>query len=209
MTAIQCTYCERRCKLEGVTLGYCRLYQEREGAIVERFPHRYSSMFVNHIENIPFYHFQPGSRTFALGGAGCNLDCQYCSNAYVARSEPEPLLSYSLSPERVVTLAEQYGCHNLAYAINEPTVAMPTLLEVAATSERAGLPLSMRACCAPPLFSTWCCWGLARTGTLRRCSPVRRCCMTKLKPSWRSLKGTSGSNGGTSPSRENGSSPTG
>lgn len=143
MTGGVCPYCERRCYLAEDGVGFCRMYTWAGGQVVERFPHRYSCMFVNHIETVPFYHFQPGSRTFVLGGAGCNFDCEYCSNAYVARSEPEPLLTYHLSPPRVVELARQYGCHNVAFAINEPTVALPTLLELAHVASAAGLPVGV------------------------------------------------------------------
>jgi pyruvate-formate lyase-activating enzyme len=119
------------------------MYHAADGQIEERFPHRYSSSFISHIEAVPFYHFQPGSRTLVLGGAGCNFDCHYCANAYVARSEPEPLLVYDLQPERVITLARQNGCHNIAFAINEPLVALPTLLELARATRAAGIPLGV------------------------------------------------------------------
>lgn len=138
-----CPYCERRCHLAEDRVGFCQTYTWAAGQAVERFPHRYSCMYINHIENVPFYHFQPGSRTFVLGGAGCNFDCEYCSNAHVARSEPEPLLSYALSPQRVVELARQYGCHNIAFAINEPAVALPTLFELAHVAAVAGLPVGV------------------------------------------------------------------
>jgi pyruvate formate lyase activating enzyme len=138
-----CPYCERRCHLAEGQVGFCQMYTWAGGQAVERFPHRYSCMYVNHIENVPFYHFQPGSRTFVLGGAGCNFDCDYCSNAYAARSEPEPLLTYALSPQRVVDLARQYGCHNIAFAINEPAVALPTLFELAPVASAAGLAVGV------------------------------------------------------------------
>jgi precorrin-6B methylase 2 len=94
VTSAECPYCERRCRLAEGQVGFCQMYTCTDGQVVERFPHHYSCMYVNHIENVPFYHFQPGSRIFVLGGAGCNFDCEYCSNAYVARSEAEPLLRY-------------------------------------------------------------------------------------------------------------------
>jgi pyruvate formate lyase activating enzyme len=138
-----CPYCERSCHLVENQVGFCQMYTWEDGRVVERFAHRYSCMYINHIENVPFYHFQPGSRTFVLGGAGCNFDCEYCSNAYVARSVPGPLLSYALPPQRVVALARQYGCHNIAFAINEPAVALPTLFELARVASAAGLPVGV------------------------------------------------------------------
>lgn len=138
-----CPFCERRCVLDEGQAGFCHMYGTTDGRVVERFPQRYSSMFISHIEGVPLYHFQPGSRTFVLGGAGCNFDCQYCSNAYVARSEPEPLLIYEVTPERLVALARQDGCHNIAFAVNEPTVAWPTLREVARAAGAAGMPFGV------------------------------------------------------------------
>ena len=126
MTTHMCPYCERRCTLTLGGGGFCGMYTLRDGAVVERWPHRYSSIQIAHIETVPFFHFQPGSRTLILGGAGCNFDCHYCSNAHVARSAPEDLLIYALTPERVVKFANDYGCHNIAFAVNEPTVALPT-----------------------------------------------------------------------------------
>lgn len=138
-----CQYCSRNCRLDGGENGYCGLYTWDGSRVVERFPHLYSSMHINHIESIPFYHFQPGSRTFVLGGAGCNLNCDYCSNAYVARSDPEPLLVYDLPPDQVIELADNYGCHNIAFAINEPAVALPTLLELAEAAWGKGMPVGV------------------------------------------------------------------
>jgi pyruvate-formate lyase-activating enzyme len=109
----------------------------------EVFPRRYSSVYVSHIESLPVFHFQPGSRTLVLGGAGCNFDCDYCSNAYLVRSNPARLLVHELSPERVPALAAQSGCHNIAFALNEPTVILPSLLELAKTAGRAGIPVGI------------------------------------------------------------------
>ena len=141
MTTLTCPYCERRCALAQDGVGFCGMYTAQGDAVVERWPHRYSSIQIAHIETVPFFHFQPGSRTLILGGAGCNFDCHYCSNAHVARSDPNDLLIYSLEPERVVKFANDYGCHNIAFAVNEPTVALPTLFAVAEAAHDAGLPI--------------------------------------------------------------------
>lgn len=143
MTSVECPFCERRCTLTEHGGGFCQTYQVTDGVVVERFPHRYSSSVISHIEAIPFYHFQPGSRSLMLGGAGCNFDCHYCSNAYVARCDPEPLLTLHLPPERVARFAEQAGCHNITFGVNEPTVALPTLLELAPVARTAGLPVGL------------------------------------------------------------------
>lgn len=143
MSGGTCAFCERHCRLEPGGSGFCQMYTWEGSQAVERFPQRYSCMFVNHIESVPFYHFQPGTWTFMLGGAGCNFDCEYCSNAYVARSNPEPLLTYHLPPQKVVTLAQQYGCRSISFGINEPTVALPTLLELSQVAGQSGYPVGV------------------------------------------------------------------
>jgi pyruvate-formate lyase-activating enzyme len=119
------------------------MYHVADGVVAECFPNHYSSSVISHIEAIPFYHFQPGSRSFMLGGASCNFDCHYCSNAHVARCDPEHLLTLHLTPKRVVRFAEQAGCHNITFAVNEPTVALPTLLALSPVARARELPVGV------------------------------------------------------------------
>lgn len=140
---LHCPYCERRCALSDGKAGACGMYRAQGGSVIECYPDQYSSLFVSHIESIPFYHYQPGSRSLVLGGAGCDFDCSYCSNAYVARSDPRQTLTMSLDPQRIVQLALENGCHNITFPVNEPTVALPTLLRVAAAAKKQGLPVGV------------------------------------------------------------------
>jgi len=140
-----CPYCERRCVLTPGGRGFCEMYtlSRKDGQVVEVFPHRYSSIQVNPIERLPFFHFYPGSRVLVLGGAGCNMDCDYCINSYVVRGDPEEVLQFSLPPRRIISLAQELGCQSIAFAINEPTVALPSLLELAEAAASQGLPVGI------------------------------------------------------------------
>ena len=51
---------------------------------------------------IPFYHAYPGSRCLTIGTTSCNFRCRYCSNAYIAKEDPEIQQDrmYHLTPSR-------------------------------------------------------------------------------------------------------------
>lgn len=140
---MRCDFCEWRCELGGGAHGVCRAYREDQGTIVERFPHAWSSCGTSRIESVPLYHAYPGSRSLVIGTAGCNFDCKYCSNAFIAKEDPLRLQSAMIqfNPRELVGMAGKLGCHNIIFNVNEPTMALPTLLEVAQEARRAGLPM--------------------------------------------------------------------
>jgi len=119
------------------------MYTRDEQGIRERFPERWSSCASSVIESIPFYHVDPGSRCLAIGTTGCNFRCRYCSNAYFAKEDPETQQDrlYCLTPGKMVATAKKLDCRSLVFSINEPTVSIPSLLNVAREAKAAGLPL--------------------------------------------------------------------
>lgn len=140
---MHCNYCEWHCDLSNGKTGVCKMYQWTEGGIEERFPNRWSTYVVTHVESVPFFHAFPGSRSLVIGTVGCNLDCRYCSNSYVAKEDPEKLLSglFHLPPQKVVEMAVKTGCHNIVFNVNEPAVSMPSLQRLSQAAKAAGLPM--------------------------------------------------------------------
>ena len=140
---MRCNYCERRCEIiEGGT-GVCRMYTVSGGTVKERFPHRWSSCGASLVEAVPFYHAYPGSRCLAIGTASCNFRCRYCSNAHIAKEDPEIQQDsmYHLPPREVVRMAQKLNCTSIIFNVNEPTVSIPSLLEVAREAESAAIPM--------------------------------------------------------------------
>jgi pyruvate-formate lyase-activating enzyme len=78
-----------------------------------------------------------------IGTGSCNFLCRYCSNAYVAKEDPELLQDrmYEMSPEKLVDTAKKLGCRNIVFSVNEPTISIPSLLEVGAAARSAGIPM--------------------------------------------------------------------
>ena len=118
------------------------MYYVDQGKIKERFPGRWSYA-VSRVESLPFYHAYPGSRSLTIGTSSCNFNCRYCSNAYIARQDPATLVehTYEISPEDLLRMAQKLKCHNIVFSVNEPTVSLPTLLQLKECAARAGMPM--------------------------------------------------------------------
>ncbi len=140
---MRCNYCERRCRITNGGTGFCRMYTVSRGSIVERFPYRWSSCGTTLTESIPFYHVYPGSRCLVIGTASCNFRCRYCSNAYIAKEDPETQQDrmYNLTPRKLVGMAQKLNCRSIVFNVNEPTVSIPSLLEVAREAKAAAIPM--------------------------------------------------------------------
>ena len=140
---MRCSYCERRCEIAGGKTGFCRMYIVCEGEIKERFPHRWSACGTSQVESIPFYHIYPGSRCLTIGTTSCNFRCRYCSNAYIAKECPEHQQErmFNLPADELVAMAKKLNCHSIIFNVNEPTVSIPSLVEVSREAGVAGVKM--------------------------------------------------------------------
>ena len=136
-----CNYCERSCEINEGKTGFCRMYTVSDGEIIERFPHRWSACSTSVIESMPFYHVHPGSRCLTIGTAGCNFRCRYCSNAHIAKEDPElqqPKM-FNIPPDELVAMAKRMNCHSIIFNVNEPAVSIPSLIKLSREAEKAGI----------------------------------------------------------------------
>lgn len=140
---MRCSFCEWRCELDENTFGVCGMYYAERGTIRERYPHQWCTYTVSRIESVPFYHVYPGSRALAVGTFGCNFHCSYCSNGFIARQDPSSFQDrmFHLTPETLVDMANKLGCSSIVFNVNEPTVSLPTLMEVHDLAARNGIPM--------------------------------------------------------------------
>jgi pyruvate formate lyase activating enzyme len=140
---MRCNYCERRCEIAEGGTGFCRMYTVSGGSVAERFPHCWTSCGAYCLEAMPFYHAYPGGRCLAIGTTGCNFRCRYCSNAYFAKEDPESQQArvYHLTPRELVAMARKLNCGSIVFNVNEPTVSLPSLLEVAHEARAAAIPM--------------------------------------------------------------------
>jgi pyruvate-formate lyase-activating enzyme len=115
-----------------------------DGPVVkERFPGMWCTYEVARIESVPFYHAYPGSSCLTIGTSSCNFNCKYCSNAFIAKRDPAGMQEkmFHFTPKRLAAMAVKLGCQSIVFSVNEPTVSLPSLHELAREAAVAGIPM--------------------------------------------------------------------
>jgi pyruvate formate lyase activating enzyme len=133
---MQCNYCEWRCEMPA---SLCRMYEEKNGKIVERYPEQWTTYFLTSAETIPLFHGWPNNQFLQLGAFNCNAGCAYCLNARVAIRPGEETFRHHLTPEEVVKNALKTNCNGIHFGINEVTVNLPSALAVAGAAKKHDL----------------------------------------------------------------------
>jgi pyruvate formate lyase activating enzyme len=80
------------------------------------------SVHVDPIEKKPLFHYLPGTGSFSIATAGCNLHCMYCQNWEISQREPENTRNIDLAPEEVVDQAKAANCRTIAYTYSDPVI---------------------------------------------------------------------------------------
>jgi pyruvate formate lyase activating enzyme len=91
---------------------------------------------VDPIEKKPFYHFLPGSLSFSLATAGCNLHCLYCQNWEISQSNPEDTINMDMPPEEVVRQAVKNKCKSIACTYSDPVVFFEYAADIAGEAHK-------------------------------------------------------------------------
>jgi pyruvate formate lyase activating enzyme len=136
---VQCELCPWQCVVEPGRRGHCEVRENRNGVYCSLV---YGQIAANHndpIEKKPFYHFLPGTSSFSIATAGCNVDCKFCQNWELAQRRPEELRSVAFTAEELVAYAERWECESIAFTYNEPTVFNEFVYDVASQARTRGI----------------------------------------------------------------------
>ncbi len=136
---VQCLLCPRKCILTEGQRGICGVRQNIKGKLYTLVYGRPVAVHVDPIEKKPISHMLPGSKSFSIATAGCNLSCRFCQNWQISQVSPEDIRSYDLPPDKVVQLALEYNCQSIAYTYNEPTIFYEYMIETAKLAHQKGL----------------------------------------------------------------------
>ncbi len=149
---MRCTICERGCVLAPGGVGACGLYENQDGAVVELFPDRYLVTCPISIETMPVLHHTPGGTYLQVSTSGCNFDCPGCISAVIVREmSPGSRALRHLTPNQVVTMAEDRDCLGIVFLMNDPLASLPTFLRLAALAKSRGLKVG---CASNGYFTT-------------------------------------------------------
>ena len=131
--------CPKRCQLVEGERGDCKVRLNLEGKLKTLVHGKPCAVHVDPIEKKPLSHVLPGSGSFSIATAGCNLHCKFCQNWEISQREPEETSNFDLTPEDVVQLARRYGCKTIAYTYSEPIVFYEYMLETARLAHQTNI----------------------------------------------------------------------
>lgn len=136
---VQCLLCPFQCVLNPGERGVCQVRCNLDGKLVSLVYSRPGALNIDPVEKKPLFHFLPGSATFSLATAGCNLGCKFCQNWQLSQARPEDLAAYDAPPEKIVRLAKENGCRSVAYTYTEPVIFYEYALDTSLAARAKGL----------------------------------------------------------------------
>ncbi|MFC1723389.1 AmmeMemoRadiSam system radical SAM enzyme [Nanoarchaeota archaeon] len=136
---VQCKLCPHKCVILPGKRGVCKV-RENDGGVLNSMVYGLPcTTAVDPIEKKPLYHFMPGSKTYSIATAGCNFHCKWCQNWEISQRSELEVPSKKMSPEEVVSKAEQSGSGSIAYTYVEPSIFYEYMLDCAKLAHKAGL----------------------------------------------------------------------
>ena len=135
---LQCDLCPKGCLIKPGQSGECRVRINSDGkllAVTYGYP---CAVHVDPVEKKPLFHFLPGTGTFSLATAGCNLHCKNCQNWEISQANPEETPATYLPPEVLPELARRYDCASISYTYTDPIVYYEYTLDGSRKAREAG-----------------------------------------------------------------------
>lgn len=136
---VVCHLCPRGCVLAPGARGDCRARINQGGQLISLVYGKPVAVHGDPIEKAPFFHFLPGSKTLAVGTAGCGLHCKYCQNWEFTQANPETTDNKSLSPQGMVDQVKRYGIPIIIFTLNDPIQCIEYLLDTAQIARSQGI----------------------------------------------------------------------
>jgi len=140
---VRCSLCERRCEIPQGLKGFCKTRININGRLYTLVYGDISAVESRPIEIKPFFHYWPGSTALTFSTWSCNLNCIWCQNFHLSKSEPKPAKAVHYPPEKMVELAIHSGDVGLCASFQEPTL----LSEWAIPLFRLGKEKGIKYCC--------------------------------------------------------------
>jgi pyruvate formate lyase activating enzyme len=136
---VRCQLCPRRCTIPAGETGFCRARKNFSGRLSSLGYNLPCSLNVDPVEKKPFFNFYPGSRSFSLACAGCNLRCKFCQNWEISQISPLQASNRYTTISQLPAMATGQGCRSIAFTYTEPTTYFEYMLDAARAARRAGL----------------------------------------------------------------------
>ena len=140
---VHCLLCPNSCVREDGELGKCKVRKNIGGryhALTYGVP---CVLALDPVAKFPLFHFSVSGMAFSIATAGCNLSCQYCQNWQFSQSRVEETKNFSLTPEQVVSKAQDHKARAIGFFYTEPTIYFEYMIDIARYAKKAGLKTIM------------------------------------------------------------------
>lgn len=136
---VKCLLCPRQCEVKPGERGDCGVRENRKGSYYSLAYGNPCAVHVDPIEKKPFFHVLPGTSSYSIATAGCNLHCIFCQNWEISQVKPEETYNQDLPPDQVVAGARKSNSPSIAYTYVEPVIFYEYMLDTASLAKKAGI----------------------------------------------------------------------
>jgi pyruvate formate lyase activating enzyme len=136
---VKCQLCPRQCEVKPGERGDCGVRENRKGSYYSLVYGNPCAVHVDPIEKKPLFHVLPGTPSYSIATAGCNLHCIFCQNWEISQAKPEETYNFDKSPDQVVAEARQNNCPSIAYTYVEPVIFYEYMLDTARVAKKDGI----------------------------------------------------------------------
>jgi pyruvate formate lyase activating enzyme len=136
---VKCLLCPRGCEVAPGDRGACGVRENRDGHYYTLAYGNPCAVHVDPVEKKPFFHVLPGSSSFSIATAGCNMRCKFCQNWEISQARPEDTSNFDLPPDQVVAGAREQGSLSIAHTYVEPVIFYEYMLAVGQHAKKAGI----------------------------------------------------------------------
>jgi len=142
---LQCLLCPRQCLIANNQRGFCRARKNIQGKLYCLTYGQPVAVHVDPIEKKPFFHVYPGTKSFSIATAGCNLRCKFCQNWEISQLDPESVKVRFVPPAEIVRQAKTTGSKTIAFTYTEPTIFYEYMLDIARLARQEGIACVMHS----------------------------------------------------------------
>ena len=136
---VKCLLCPRACEVLDGDRGDCGVRENRGGKYYTLAYGNPCAVHVDPIEKKPLFHVLPGSPSYSIATAGCNLHCRFCQNWEISQALPEDTYNFDLAPEKVEAGALDTRSASIAHTYVEPVIFFEYMVAVGRLAKKAGL----------------------------------------------------------------------
>jgi pyruvate formate lyase activating enzyme len=136
---VMCLICPNGCVLKDGEIGDCRSRVARKSKLYTMAYGNPCAINRDPVEKKPLFHFLPGSTTFSIATAGCNLACLNCQNWTISQTSPDMTSNYVLPPENVVREAKSNDCISISYTYSEPNTFYEYVFDTSRIAREKGI----------------------------------------------------------------------